>query len=151
MTEVQLALDRTSDLLDVFGSFDANLRAIESELEVRVHNRDSMLHITGEPENVMYAQKAIESVISLVAKGEHVNAQDAKYIAGLAKTGSADGIEEFLRGDVVCVTAKGRPLKAKTLGQRKYVEAIAQNTVTIAVGPAGTGKTYLAVACAVAA
>jgi phosphate starvation-inducible PhoH-like protein len=90
-------------------------------------------------------------LLSLAARGEAISAQDTKYIAGLARAGNSEKIGEFLSGDIVCVTAKGKPIKGKTLGQKKYVEAITKNTVTIAVGPAGTGKTYLAVASAVTA
>ncbi|MDR2530999.1 MAG: PhoH family protein [Oscillospiraceae bacterium] len=151
MTERTISLDRVENLLEVFGTFDENLRVIESELDVRVFDRDSMLHVSGDAENVQHAERAIEGLLSLTARGEVISAQDAKYIAGLAKDGDSGKIAEFLSGDVICITAKGKPIKGKTLGQKKYVQAIAKNTVTLAVGPAGTGKTYLAVASAVTA
>ncbi|MDR2606397.1 MAG: PhoH family protein [Oscillospiraceae bacterium] len=151
MTEKAIGVDRIENLIEVFGSFDENLRVIETELDVRVHDRDSQLHIQGSEENVAYAEKAIEGLLSLAARGEAISAQDVKYIAKLAKDGDSEKIGEFISGDIVCVTAKGKPIKGKTLGQKKYIEAIQRNTVTIAVGPAGTGKTYLAVAAAVTA
>ena len=113
MIEKTMEVDRMEDVISVFGSFDQNLRMIETEYNVRVTDRDEQIHITGEAENVLYAEKAIAGLLSLAAKG--------------------------------------KPIKAKTLGQRAYLDAIEQNTITIGVGPAGTGKTYLAVAEAVAA
>jgi phosphate starvation-inducible PhoH-like protein len=137
-------------IISVFGSFDENLRIIETELGVHVTDRDSELKISGEPEQVIYAERAIEALLSLAAKGENIDSQIVHYIIKMVLDGKSDKISELAR-DVVCVTAKGKPIKAKTLGQKKYVEAIAKNTITIGVGPAGTGKTYLAVAAAVAA
>lgn len=137
-------------VISVFGSFDENLRIIESELDVKVTDRESELRIAGDAENVMHAERAIEGLLTLVAQGEHIDAQNVRYIIGLVKGGSADKIGALAR-DVVCITAKGKPVKAKTLGQQQYVDAIAGNTVTLGIGPAGTGKTYLAVAAAVTA
>jgi len=137
-------------IISVFGSFDSNLRIIEDELGVKVTDRDSELKITGEAENVMQAERAIEGFLQLVAKGEPIDEQNVRYIIRMINEGSGDKIAE-LAGDVVCITAKGKPIKAKTMGQKKYVDAINKNTVTIAIGPAGTGKTYLAVAAAVTA
>ncbi len=150
MIEKTMSVDRMEHVISVFGSFDENLRIIESELEVRVTDRDSELKISGEPEHVMYAERAIEGLLQLAAKGENIDSQSVRYIIKMVLDGNADKISELAR-DVICVTAKGKPIKAKTLGQKKYVEAIGKNTVTIGVGPAGTGKTYLAVAAAVSA
>ena len=138
------------DVISVFGSFDQNLRMIETEYNVRVTDRDEQIHITGEAENVLYAEKAIAGLLSLAAKGEEIGEQNVRYIFRLVREGREQKIQE-LAGDVVCITAKGKPIKAKTLGQRAYLDAIEQNTITLGVGPAGTGKTYLAVAEAVAA
>ena len=150
MTERIIAVDRIENIISVFGSFDQNLRIIESELGVSVLDRDSELRISGDGENVMLAERAIEGLISLAAKGEAIDAQNVRYILKLVAEGKEAKISE-LSGDVVCVTAKGKPVKAKTLGQKTYVEAIRENTITLGVGPAGTGKTYLAVAAAVSA
>ena len=98
----------------------------------------------------MYAKSTIENLLMLSGKGESITAQNVSYIIGLVKSGQGDQIGELTR-DVVCVTAKGKPIKAKTLGQKKYIEAIGKNTITLGIGPAGTGKTYLAVAAAVSA
>lgn len=150
MAERTIAVDRVENIIDVFGSFDQNLRIIESELGVSVLDRESKLHISGDDESVMYAEKAIEGLLSLAARGESIDAQNVRYILKLVREGREAKIEE-LAGDVVCVTAKGKPVKAKTIGQKVYCDAIKSNTVTLGIGPAGTGKTYLAVASAVAA
>jgi len=137
-------------VISVFGSFDQNLRIIETELSVKVLNRDDTIHICGEAENVMLAEKAINALLTLAAKGENIDAQNVRYILKLVSEGKETKINE-LASDVICVTAKGKPIKPKTLGQKNYCDAIEKNTVTLGIGPAGTGKTYLAVAAAVAA
>ncbi len=150
MTERTIEVDRIENIISVFGSFDQNLRIIETELGVSVSDRESELRISGEAEAVMHAEKAINGLLSLAAKGESIDAQNVRYILGLVREGRETDIGG-LTDDVICVTAKGKPVKAKTLGQKKYCEAMRENTVTLGIGPAGTGKTYLAVAAAVAA
>ena len=150
MTEINLPVDRMENVINVFGSFDQNLRIIETELGVHVVDRDDQIHISGEGEAVMRAQKAIDGLLLLASRGESIDAQNVRYILKLVSEGREAKISE-LSGDVVCITAKGKPIKAKTLGQKAYVDAISNNTITLGIGPAGTGKTYLAVAQAVAA
>lgn len=150
MTEQTISLERLDHAINIFGSFDENIRILEKDLGVTVINRDSELKISGEAENVMYAVKAANGLLSLSARGEPINEQNVRYIIDLVRKGQEDKIAE-LGKDVICVTAKGKPIKAKTIGQKKYVEAISKNVVTLGIGPAGTGKTYLAVAAAVAA
>ena len=150
MIDKTIEVERMEHVIQVFGSFDQNLRIIESELGVTVLDRDDQLHICGEAEDVMLAEKAINGLLTLAAKGENIDAQNVRYILKLVSEGKEKQIEE-LAGDVICITAKGKPIKPKTLGQRDYCEAIRDNTVTLGIGPAGTGKTYLAVAAAVAA
>ena len=150
MIEKTMEVDRMEDVISVFGSFDQNLRMIETEYNVRVTDRDEQIHITGEAENVLYAEKAIAGLLSLAAKGEEIGEQNVRYIFRLVREGREQKIQE-LAGDVVCITAKGKPIKAKTLGQWQYLKTIGENQMTIALGPAGTGKTYLAVAMAVKA
>ena len=150
MIDKTIEVERMEHVIQVFGSFDQNLRIIESELGVKVLDRDDQLHICGEAEDVMVAEKAINGLLTLAAKGENIDAQNVRYILKLVSEGKEKQIEE-LAGDVICITAKGKPIKPKTLGQRDYCEAIRDNTVTLGIGPAGTGKTYLAVAAAVAA
>jgi len=150
MIEKTIAVDRLEHVISVFGSFDQNLRIIEDELSVSVVERADQIHIGGEAENVMLAEQAINGLLTLAAKGESIDAQNVRYILKLVREGREDKIGE-LAGDVICITAKGKPIKPKTLGQKEYCDAIAKNTVTLGIGPAGTGKTYLAVAAAVAA
>ena len=150
MIEQTINIERMEDAIDLFGSFDENIRLLEQELHVSVVSRDSELKISGEGENVMHAVKVIQGLLDLSARKEAITEQNVRYIINLVRAGHEEHIGEIAK-DVLCVTAKGKPIKAKTLGQKKYVEAIRKNTITLGVGPAGTGKTYLAVAAAVAA
>ena len=150
MIEQTVSIERMEDAIDIFGSFDENMRLIERELSVHVVDRDDQIKVLGEPEQVLWAAKVIEGLIALSARGEQIHEQNVRYLIGLVKAGREDQIQA-LAADVLCVTAKGKAVRAKTVGQRAYVDAIVQNTVTLGVGPAGTGKTYLAVAAAVAA
>ncbi len=134
----------------LFGSFDENIKLIEKEFTVKVVSRDSELKIDGEAENVSKAGKVIDSLLQLINRGEALSEQNVRYCISLVNEGSEDKIEQ-LAGDCICITSKGKPIKPKTIGQKKYCTTIANNTITIGVGPAGTGKTYLAVAMAVTA
>ena len=149
MIDRTIEVERMEHVISVFGSFDQNLRLIETELNVKILDRDNLIHITGEAENVMLAEKTINGLLELAARGENIDAQNVRYILKLVQSGREGEIQK-LAGDVICITAKGKPIKPKTIGQREYCEAIANNTVTLGIGPAGTGKTYLAVAAAVA-
>ena len=148
--EQRISMERMEEAINLFGSFDENIRLLETELQVQVVNRGSELVISGDVEQVMLATKAVEALLTLSAKGEVINAQHVRYVIGLCRSGQADRISELTQ-DVICITSKGRPVKPKTIGQKQYVDSVMKNTVTIGVGPAGTGKTYLAVAAAVAA
>ena len=150
MIDRSIEVERMEHVISVFGSFDQNLRLIESELSVKILDRENQIHISGEEENVMLAEKAINGLLALAARGESIDAQSVRYILGLVQSGKENEIQK-LAGDVICITAKVKPIKPKTLGQKEYCDAIAKNTVTLGIGPAGTGKTYLAVAAAVAA
>ncbi len=143
-------VDRVEDLIAVFGSFDENTKRIEEALNVSVVNRGDELKITGDEEMVDKAARVFQLLMSLASKGEIIDEQRVRYLITLVTEGN-DAEAEQMAKDVVCITAKGKPIKAKTVGQQKYMKAMAKNTVTIGVGPAGTGKTYLAVAAAVAA
>ena len=150
MIEQTISVERMEQAVDLFGSFDENIKIIEHELGVSVVSRDSELKISGEAENVLYGVKAIQGLLSLAARKETITEQNVRYIINLVRAGNEEHINDIAK-DVLCVTAKGKPIKAKTLGQKRHVDAIRKNTVTLGVGPAGTGKTYLAVAAAVAA
>jgi len=150
MGEKTISVDRLENIISVFGSFDENLRIIENDLNVRITDRNSELVVAGDVENVQDAERAISGLLSLAAKGEPIDVRSVRYVIGLVKDGQDDKIGEITR-DVICISAKGKPIKAKTLGQKKYIDSIMNSTITLAIGPAGTGKTYLAVAAAVAA
>ncbi len=150
MTERIINAERIEQLISVFGSFDENIRQIEAAFQVNVANRGTELKISGEEEAADQGARAIEGLMALAAKGEVIDEQKVRYLIDLVRRGEDQRIGELAK-DVLCVTAKGRPIKAKTLGQQRYVKAISKNTITIGVGPAGTGKTYLAVAAAVTA
>ena len=151
MTEQTISVERIEQAVNLFGSLDENVKIIERDLGVSVVSRDGELKISGEDaEKVLYATKTIEGLLKLASRGETVTEQNVRYVLNLVKAGHEDKVGQF-SSDVLCVTAKGKPIKSKTLGQKRYVDAIRKNLVTLGIGPAGTGKTYLAVAAAVAA
>ena len=140
----------------IFGAFDANVRMIERTFDVRISNRNSdretgdAIVVTGEAENVELASRTLEYLKRMSGEGETLSEQSVEYVIGLVKDNPRDIPEDF-SSDVICVTNRGKPIKAKTIGQKKYVKAIKDNTVVLGLGPAGTGKTFLAVAMAVEA
>ena len=150
LIERVVSAERVEDLIAVFGSFDENIRRIEEALSISIVNRGTELKVSGDEESVDMGVRTLEGLISLAAKGETIDEQRVRYLVTLAREGNTDQMMQMAKG-VVCITAKGKPIKAKTVGQQTYMKAIQKNTVTIGVGPAGTGKTYLAVAAAVAA
>ncbi len=142
--------DRIEDLIAVFGSFDENIKHIEEALGVTIVNRGTDMKVSGEEEAAYKAVRTLEGLLSLASKGETIDEQRVRYLITLVQEGNEAQVSQMAK-DVVCITAKGKPIKAKTVGQQAYMQAIAKNTITLGVGPAGTGKTYLAVAAAVAA
>lgn len=142
--------ERVEDLIAVFGSFDENIKRIEDALTVRIVNRGTDLKVSGDEEMVDKAVRTLEGLLALASKGETIDEQRVRYLITLVNEGNDHQVTQMAK-DVVCITAKGKPIKAKTVGQQTYMKAIMKNTITIGVGPAGTGKTYLAVAAAVAA
>ncbi|MBQ7100199.1 MAG: PhoH family protein [Clostridia bacterium] len=148
MFEQTINIDRMEHAVSLFGSFDENIRNIEKEYSVSVVSRGSDLKITGEAEGVAKAVRAINGLLSLINKGEALTDQNVRYVMTLVGEGNESQIAT-MGNDCVCITSKGKPVKPKTLGQKKYIEAIKDNTIVFGIGPAGTGKTYLAVAMAV--
>ena len=134
--------------VSLFGSFDENIRLIESQYNVKIISRGSEIKVNGDAENVSKAVRAINGLLTLINRGEALSEQNVRYVLSLVNEGNEDKLCE-MTGDCVCITAKGKPIKPKTLGQKKYLECIKNNTITLGAGPAGTGKTYLAVAMAV--
>ena len=141
----------TQSLGAVFGEYDGNMKAVEEEFGVKVITRDSAVKISGdEEENIEKAEKVIEGLFRLAKRGDAITEQNVSYAISLVKEGNETPIDE-IGGDCICITAKGKPIKPKTLGQKEYIKSIRENSITVGVGPAGTGKTYLAVAMAVTA
>ena len=150
MTEKIISIENMEAIASLFGSFDENIRMIEREYGVSIVSRGSDLKIIGDEEGVFAAQRAINSLLNLIAKDESLTDQNVRYVLSLVNEGNEDKLSA-MTNDSVCITSKGRPVKPKTLGQKKYTQAIDEHTITFGVGPAGTGKTYLAVAMAVTA
>ena len=150
MIEQLINIDRMEYAVALFGSFDENIRLIEQEYHVTVTCRGTEIKVFGEEQAVMLASRTVNGLLSLINKGEALTEQNVRYVMAMVQEGTEEKVAA-LSNDVVCITTTGKPVKAKTLGQKKYLEAIRTNTITIGVGPAGTGKTYLAVAMAVRA
>ena len=150
MAEQIVDIERMEHAIALFGSFDENIELIKRAFSVDIICRGSEIKIDGEAENVLLAAKTINGLLTVLNKGEVITEQSVRYLISIVGEGSEEQVQSLAQ-DVICITAKGRPLKAKTLGQKKYVDAMRKNTVTVAIGPAGTGKTFLAVAMAVRA
>jgi len=149
-TERVIDFDRMEELTHVLGSVDQNISIIERELNVRVVFRDGGVKVMGEEEDCDIAARTIENLLMLASKGEQIDATRVNYVLRMVREGEADKLRS-IAGGVICITVKGKPIKAKTVGQQKYIDEIRKNTIVLGIGPAGTGKTYLAVALAVAA
>ena len=151
LTEQVINIERMEQVVGLFGNLDENVKIIEKEFSVKVTFRSGEIRISGETEDVSRAAATVNGLLTLISKGETLTEQSIRYCISLANDGDVSGIEKLTDSDCICITSRGKPVKPKTFGQKKYVEAIRANTVTKAVGPAGTGKTYLAVAMAVEA
>ncbi len=149
MFEQTVDIERIEQIVNLFGNFDENIKRIEKRYNVAITSHGSKIKIKGEVQNVVSASKTVEGLITMINKGEQITNQNIDYVASLVDDGEEQKVADITDINCICITAKGKPIKPKTLGQKQYVEAIRKNTITIAVGPAGTGKTYLAVAEAV--
>ncbi len=150
MAQQTISIERMEQAVTLFGSFDENIKLIEKEFSVSILTRGSEIRINGDEEAVFFAKKAIEKLLYLINKGDALTEQNIRYVIGLVKDGNDDKLKA-LTSDCICISAKGKAIKPKTLGQKNYIDKIKENTIVIGVGPAGTGKTYLAVAMAVSA
>ncbi len=151
MFEQAVDIERIEQIVNLFGNFDENIKRIEKRYDVAITSHGSQIKIKGEVDNVLNAKRTVEGLITMINKGEQITDQNINYVASLVEDGEDGKISDITDADCICITSKGKPIKPKTLGQKQYVEAIRNNTITIGVGPAGTGKTYLAVAEAVTA
>ncbi len=150
MAERRITISDSSQMQEICGSFDDNLKALEKQYNVSVVCRGDELKISGDEESAAHAERAVHAMLHMSETGQPVNIQTVRYVTSMVNDGEADEIGT-LTDDGVCLTATGKVVRAKTVGQKKYVDAIRKNTIVFGVGPAGTGKTYLAVAMAVKA
>ena len=140
----------------LFGAFDANIKIVENAFGVRVYNRNDntdtgdAIIVSGESADVKSAVRVLEYLKRMIGDGETLSEQSIEYVISVVKDGQDEGLEDYSK-DVICITNRGKPIKAKTIGQKKYIKAIKSNTIVLGLGPAGTGKTFLAVAMAVEA
>lgn len=150
MNQREIRISEDFDLQSLFGAFDNNLKFLEKALGVSITGRDNVIKVTGEEANVEKCGEVINVLLGLVERREHIDEQKLVYAITMVQEHSGFDMK-MLGDDCVAINANGAPIKAKTLGQREYVEAIRENTIVFGIGPAGTGKTYLAVARAVTA
>ena len=150
MAEKLINFDNFESVLGLFGSLDENVKIIEDEFSVSIVSRGDTVKIVGDDENVKKAADVVDGLILLMGKGESLNEQNIRYVIEMVNSGSRNEFDRMV-SDCICITSSGKPIKPKTLGQRRYVDAMKNNTVVFGIGPAGTGKTYLAVAMAVKA
>lgn len=146
-----LSLENIDAYQKLFGMNDRNMAVLEQELSVVSALRGQELQFRGDAENVAAAETAVARVITLLQHGETVDPMRIRYVVSLVREGKSDLLDQLSGSDVIAITHRGRPIRSKTLGQRAYVEAVRKHELTLAVGPAGTGKTYLAMAMAVVA
>ncbi len=151
MYEQQINIDRIDQAVSLFGHLDQNIHQLEQAFRVKITLRNGEMKLAGEPEDVMSASRAVSGLLNLLGNGETLNDQNVSYVISMVQAGEEDKLDRLVDPDCICITSKGRPVKPKTLGQQNYIRAIEDNTVVLAIGPAGTGKTYLAVAQAVKA
>ena len=142
---------RVEQLVNLFGNFDENIKVLEKKYGVKITSHSDSIRLSGDEISVSKAERAINCLLKMVEKGENITPIRVDFVINTVEDGEDDKISDVLDSDCICITAKGKPIRPKTLGQKKYVDAIANNTVTLGIGPAGTGKTYLAVAEAVSA
>ena len=150
MAEKIINADGMETIIALFGNFDENAKLLEKELNVKLLNRDSQIKIEGELHDVNSAEKTVLSLIEIISDGEPLTTQNILYTISMVDEGMVEQMKE-LSDDAICITSSGKLIKSKTIGQKKYIKSIEKNTVTFGIGPAGTGKTYLAVAMAVKA
>jgi len=150
VTQIEINLENQETAAAIFGTFDGNIDYLEKEFAVRISGRGALVTISGEEKAVDAVKRAILAMQKMLVTNGSLDEQSVRYCANLAKENEDEGLDK-LDGSAILITSRGKPVKPKTLGQKKYVEAIGNNFVVFGVGPAGTGKTYLAVTMAVKA
>lgn len=148
--EIGIEVENIDQIIALFGSVDENAKAIEKETGANIVSRNTHIAISGKQDDVALAKIVVDKLIGMIRRHDKIDISKIRYAVELAREGNADAIEEIM-ADVIAVTNKGRQVKSRTIGQKRYVKAMRRNTVVFAIGPAGTGKTYLAMAMAVVA
>lgn len=150
MAEKIISIENQEQVSELFGRLDGNISRIQKEYNVSVVSRDGVIKIIGDENNISEAEKAVRILIKMSSGGLTLSEQTVRYVTSMASDGAIEQLEE-LKGDGICLTASGKILRARTVGQKHYIDAIKENIIVLGIGPAGTGKTYLAVAMAVKA
>lgn len=151
MSQIERTIQLENDIiLPVFGQFDSNIRKIEKSCGVQIVNRGDDVKVVGEERGVHKAWNVLNSMAALARRGEEITEQNLEYFISSAEEVDLQELEKVY-DNLICITANGRPLKPKTMGQKKYIDLMKDNTVVFGIGPAGTGKTYLAMAMAITA
>jgi len=148
--ELAINIDNVEETANLFGNFDENIKLIEKGLDVKIVVRGGTIKITGEEKNVDSANKLFTKLMDMIKKGDVITTQNVLYTMNLIDEGEEEKLKELM-SDIVCITARGKQIRCKTYGQLRYVEAIRKNQIVFGIGPAGTGKTYLAMAMAITA
>ena len=146
--ETNVKVENIDYSIALFGKFDENVKLIEKVFEVNILNRNGDIKITGAAENTAKAAGAVSKLLEMIEQGEEITPQTVSYIIELSKDGKQDDYDDLIE-DIICMTSKGKPIKPRTSGQKKYIESIKKNDLVFGIGPAGTGKTFLAIAMAV--
>ena len=150
MSEKIITVESEEQLSELFGQLDGNLANIRKQYDVKIVSRDGNIKVIGDEPYVTEAAKAVEALLMMSGRGQPLSEQTIRYVTSMV----ADGIEqqlEELGGDGVCLTSSGKIVRPRTVGQKRYLDSIKNNTIVLGIGPAGTGKTYIAVAMAVKA
>ena len=148
MAEKYLTIEDADIVQTLFGNYDENIRLIQNEYDVVMVSRNDEFKICGSENSIKHAKKALESLINMIKDGNDISNQAVRYVASAVSDGEEDSLSELHESGVICLTASGKAIRPRTAGQKRYVDAIKKNTIVFGIGPAGTGKTYLAVAMA---
>ncbi|MBQ7914487.1 MAG: PhoH family protein [Clostridia bacterium] len=148
MISKKIQVETMDELIKIFGPFDENIKCICTAFDVKVVVQDGQSSLMGEESNVDLAMRVVDKLKNFIYNGDNIDIGRVNYLCDCAKADKLEEIDQLLN-DVVAITSRGKPIKSKTVGQKKYVDLMKKNTITFGVGPAGTGKTYLAVALAV--
>lgn len=150
MSEKIIEIDRDDQLSTLFGQLDSNIRHIENQYSVQIINRDGNVKLIGNEAGISEAARAVQALLKITGNGQPLSDQTVRYVTSMVAEGAEKQLEE-LGGDGVCITSSGKVVRPRTVGQKRYIDEIKDNTIVLGIGPAGTGKTYLAVAMAVRA